>query len=420
MDCFERRESGVRSYCRHFPVVFSKAKGSYIYDEKGNAYLDFFDGAGALNYGHNDDKIVAALLEYVKNNGIMHALDMHTIAKKRFIEKFERVILQPRELDYKMMFCGSTGTNAVEAAFKLARKVTGRTTIFAFSGAFHGMSLGSLAATSDSFSRKGAGVELQNVNFMPYPFGFNETFDTIEYIRNVIEDDHSGLDIPAAIVVETVQAEGGVIVASSEWLYRLRDLCNQYEILMIVDDIQVGCGRTGSFFSFERAGITPDIVTLSKSISGCGLPMSLLLMRPDIDAFKPAEHNGTFRGNQLAFIGATEALDFYLDKKLVNNVKMIDSIVSKWFSNRIQCKYPKIEHRGIGGIHGIDFSKYDADGSICLKIAQRCFENSLIIERAGRRDAVLKIMPQLFITEEDLCKGLDIIEKCIDKTIALS
>ena len=310
------------------------------------------------------------------------------------------------------MFCGATGTNSVEAALKLARKVKKRNNILAFSGAFHGMSLGSLAATTEAKARHGAGVPLANVSFMPFPFGFNESFDTIAYIENVLTDDHSGVDYPAAIIVETVQAEGGICVADIEWLKRLRDLCDRYDILLICDDIQVGCGRTGTFFSFERAGIAPDMVTLSKSISGSGLPMAMLLLKPEIDIWLPAEHNGTFRGNQLGFIGAKAAVDIVSETDLLAEVKRKEGIVNDYIEQNILPLDERISHRGIGLIHGIDMSKFDTDG-LADRVAKRCFDYGLIIELAGRKDSVIKLLPPLIIPDDELKQGLDIIAKAM-------
>ena len=261
-EVFQQYESEVRSYCRAFPTVFKRAKGSFIEGEDGRRYLDFFAGAGALNYGHNPDFIRDKLIDYLRDDGIMHALDMYTVAKGEFLQSLQEKILLPRKLDYRVQFCGPTGTNAVEAALKIARKVKGRQNIFAFQGGFHGMSLGSLACTGNQYNRKGAGTTLPNVTFMPYPFGAMEKIDTIAYMDAVLSDPSSGIDKPAAVLLETVQAEGGVVVAPIEWLKKLRALCDKHDVLMIVDDIQVGCGRTGNFFSFERAGILPDAITL--------------------------------------------------------------------------------------------------------------------------------------------------------------
>ena len=409
MSVFEKYESEVRSYCRAFPVVFDRSEGCFMYDENGNKFLDFFSGAGALNYGHNNPYIIDKMMKYLQHGGILHALDMNTVAKREFLTKFEEKILKPRGLDYKVMFPAPTGTNAVESAFKLARKVKGRQTIFAFQGAFHGMSLGALAATSHAYPRAASGTPLLGITFMPYPYGFNNSFDTIGYIQNVIEDDHSGSEVPAAIVVETVQAEGGIIPVSAEWLRRLRALCDKHGILLIVDDIQIGCGRTGAFFSFEEAGIVPDMVTLSKSIGGIGLPMSLLLMKPELDIWGPAEHNGTFRGNQLAFVAADAALDVFEKEDIAGHVKQIEKFLVNYIKENILPIDSRIEYRGRGLIYGIDFTALDASGALAGRISKKCFEKGLIIERSGRNDTVLKILPPLVITEEEIKQGLDII-----------
>ena len=411
MSIFEEVESEVRSYCRSFPTVFDTAQGSHMYTKDGKDYLDFFDGAGALNYGHNNPYLMDKVVAYIQRKGVTHALDMSTAAKEEFLTTFKNEILAPRGMDHKVMFCGSTGTNAVEAALKLARKATGRDTVFAFNGAFHGMSLGSLSVTSGNDSRRSLKGSLNSVVFMPFPYGFNTSFDTIGYIRNVLTDDHSGVDKPAAIILETVQAEGGVIVAPAAWLRELRALCDEFGILLICDEIQVGCGRTGTFFSFERAGIVPDMITLSKSISGAGLPMSLLLMHPSLDVFTPGEHNGTFRGNQLAFVTGKAALEFAKETDLLSAVKRKEQIVKDFMENEILPLDPRLSVRGIGLIWGIEFEAIDYRLS---KVAQnRCFENGLVIERAGRQDSVLKPMPALTIPEEDLKKGLAIIKEAV-------
>ena len=415
MNIFERIESNVRSYSRSFPVVFTRAKMSKMYDENGNEYIDFFDGAGALNYGHNNDFIKSRIIEYIESDGISHALDMFTGAKGDFFEYFEEHILKPRGMDYKIMSCAPTGTNAVEAALKLARKNTGRTGVFAFTGSFHGMTIGSLSVTSGKSIRTGAGEPLYGTTFIPHPNTFPG--DCIAYIENLIVDEYSGVEKPAAIILETVQAEGGVVVMDEQFLRDLRVLCDRHGIIMIIDDIQVGCGRTGKFFSFERAGIIPDMVTLSKSISGYGLPMSLLLLKPELDIFRPAEHNGTFRGNQMAFVGAKAALEYRelynLEDKTYANAK----IVSDFVEQRILPLNDKLVHRGIGMIQGVDFRHAQGDKDIAGMVAHECFENGLIIERAGPGDCVVKIMPALTIEEDELVKGLEIIEKAIKKFI---
>lgn len=408
MNTFEVLESNVRSYCRSFPVVFNKAKNDVLYTEAGKGYIDFFAGAGALNYGHNNDFMKNRILDYLTSDRIMHGLDMYTTAKQEFMESFSERILQPKGLNYKLQFCGPTGTNAVEAALKLARKVKNRNGIFAFMGAFHGMSLGSLSITSNNSMRESAGVPLNNVTFIPYNSTFNG-MDTILYMEQLLTDTHSGVEKPAAIILETVQAEGGIHIAETEWLRDLRQLCDDHDILLIVDDIQVGCGRVGSFFSFERAGIVPDMVVLSKSISGYGLPMSLLLLKPELDIWSPGEHNGTFRGNQLAFVGAKAALEFRDTVELEAQVKEKEAFVQQFLREHIQSIDPLIEIRGMGLIWGIDVSHLGE--AYAKEVASLCFSRGLIIERAGRNDTVIKIMPALTISLENLRKGCEIIKE---------
>lgn len=405
---FGEVESQVRSYCRKFPVEFSKARNSELFAKDGTRYIDFLDVAGSMNYGHNNPYIKKAIMDYLADDTIINALDLYTEAKADFLTTLEKKILQPRNLNYKVMCCGPTGTNAIEAALKLARKNKKRTNVFAFSGAFHGMSLGSLAMTTDQTSREGAGVPLTNVTFVPYE---NKRVDSIEYIRHLLEDDHSGVALPAAIFVETTQAEGGINVSSVEWLKELRAICDEYDILLVVDDIQVGNGRTGYFFSFERAGIVPDMVVLSKSISGFGMPMALLLMKPELDIFRPAEHNGTFRGNQLSFVGGKAGIEFFIQNHIDEEVQRKAQIIDDFMKNEILPLDTRLSYRGIGMIWGIDFMKIDAKKA--LDCSHACFDRGLVIELAGRHDSVLKLMPALTIEDDVLKEGLDIIKESV-------
>lgn len=412
---FEKQESQVRSYCRKFPVLFAQAKNAELIAADGQHYIDFFNGAGALNYGHNNPYIKQAIMDYLANDNIIHALDMYTVAKREFLQSFNDIVLKPRDLEYKVMSCGSTGTNAVEAALKLARKNTGRTNVIAFHGAFHGMTIGSLACTGEKYARKGAGIPLADTTFVPYSHTLGSWQASINYLRYLIEDDHTGCEMPAAIILETVQAEGGINVADVEWLRAIRNICDEHHILMIVDDIQVGNGRTGTFFSFERAGIIPDMVTLSKSISGFGLPMSLLLIRPEYDIFGPAEHNGTWRGNQLAFVGAKAAIEYFRDHSIDAEVKHKEQVIRDFLENEVLPIDSRLKVRGIGMIWGIDFSGIDA--ALALDVLHKCVDNHLIIELAGSSDCVLKILPALTIEDELLMKGLNIIKASVIKVL---
>lgn len=413
---FENYESEVRSYCRHFPTVFVKAKGADFVDEDGNKYIDFFCGAGAVNYGHNNPEIKAKLIEYLQNDGIMHALDMYTVPKREFIETFEEKILKPRGLDYKIMFPGPTGTNANEAALKLARKVKKRQNVFALMGAFHGMTLGSLSLTTDKTSRKGAGVPLNNVTFIPAPYMFPE-LDTVEYMQRLIDDDHSGVEKPAALFIETIQAEGGIRVFDVEWLQRVRKFCDDNDILLAVDEVQVGCCRSGDFFSFQRAGIQPDIVTMSKSIGGYGFPLAITLFKPELDIWTPGEHNGTFRGNQMSFVAAKAALNYMLENHIEDETKKKGEIVKSFIEKEILPIDSRLELRGRGLIWGIEFGNIPVKG-LADRIEEKCFEHGLIIEGAGRKNSVVKLMPPLVISDEELTEGMEIIKKSVQEILA--
>ena len=407
---FERFESEVRSYCRSFPTVFSKAKGSTLTDSEGKNYIDFFCGAGALNYGHNNDYIKRKVIDYMEADGVVHALDMYTEAKSDFIDFFQNKVLIPRGFDYKIQFPGPTGTNAVEAALKLARKVKNRSGVFALMGAFHGMTLGALALTTDAGSRGGAGVSLGDVVHVPAPYMF-KGLDVIDYMQTLLDDDHSGVAKPAALVIETVQAEGGIYVFEKEFLKGAEEFCRKNDILLIVDDIQVGCARTGTYFSFERAGINPDMVILSKSIGGYGMPFSLVLLKPELDAWSPGEHNGTFRGYQPSIIAAKAGLEFMLNEKIEERVANLDKIFADFMENEIKPLDSRLEIRGIGCIWGVDFAALGED--VSAKVMRACFANGLIVERVGRKNSVVKLMPPLVIGEDELLEGLKILKNAI-------
>jgi len=412
MDIIEAYESAVRSYSRGFPTVFTTAKGARLTDRQGHAYIDFFAGAGALNYGHNDEVQKAALLAYIESDGITHSLDMATDARERFLETFHDLILAPRGLAYKVMFPGPTGTNSVEAALKLARKVTGRRTIVSFTNGFHGMTLGALAVTGNAFKRAGAGTSLHDTAFMPFDKFLGEGRDTLDAFEAMLEGGSSGLDHPAAVIVETVQGEGGINAASMDWLRRLDALCKRHDIRLILDDVQAGCGRTGTFFSFEPAGITPDFVCLSKSIGGYGLPLALVLVKPEYDRFAPGEHNGTFRGHNPALVTARAALEAYWrDNTLAAAVKAKAETVHARLA-RIAANHPELnpEVRGRGLMAGIALNAPGAAEAV----AAECFANGLVIETSGAEDEVVKILCPLTIPDADLNQGLDILSAAVD------
>lgn len=408
---FERYESEVRSYCRSFQTVFAKASNAMLWDKEGKSYIDFFAGAGALNYGHNNERMKAKMMDYLKNDGITHSLDMATEAKETFLLRFQELILQPRGLNYKVMFPGPTGTNSVESALKLARKATGRTNVIVFTNAFHGMSLGSLAATGNAFKRGGAGIALNGTTFLPYDGYLGPMVDTTLMLEKLLDDPGSGIDTPAAVMLETLQGEGGLNAASAKWLRNLETICRKRGILLIVDDVQMGCGRTGTFFSFEEAGIRPDIVCLSKSIGGFGLPMAITLIKPQHDIWGPGEHNGTFRGNNLAFVAATEALEYWRTGELERQAAAHAGTIRKTLE-RLSAHHKDLiaEVRGKGLIQGLVFKKPDDAAKLC----REAFHRGVIMETSGPRDEVAKLMPPLTIEPDLLREGLTRLEAALE------
>ncbi len=414
-DVFQTQESRVRSYARSFPSVFERAEGSWLYDKQGKGYLDFLAGAGSLNYGHNHPHLRAALIKYITDYGVAHSLDLHTSAKADFLEKLESRILQPRGLPYVAQFTGPTGANCVEAALKLARKITGRTDVVAFTNGFHGVTLGALALTGNSHHRGGAGQALGGVIRMPFEGYLGEGVDTLDYLDKTLRDPSSGIDQPAAVIVETVQGEGGLHTASAEWLRKLQKLCRKHQMLLIVDDIQAGCGRTGGFFSFEEAGIVPDIVTLSKSLSGMGLPFALTLFRRELDVWKPGEHNGTFRGNNHAFVTAAAAIDhFWSDDRFASEVKRKSALITERLNDIAAMLPGEVEVRGRGMMQGIAFEN-PADAAA---VSSEAYRRNMIIETAGPHDEVVKVLCPLTIADEDLERGLSILRSSVETLLA--
>ncbi|KAA9008181.1 diaminobutyrate--2-oxoglutarate transaminase [Histidinibacterium aquaticum] len=412
-DIFARRESEVRSYCRSFDTVFTKAVGSEMTDREGRTYIDFLAGCSSLNYGHNDPDMKAALIEHISNDGIAHGLDMYTAEKEKFLETFEKLILEPRGMDHKVMMTGPTGTNAVESAMKLARKVTGRQNVIAFTNGFHGMTMGALAATGNAGKRAGGGMALHGVQRMPYEGSLGDV-DTLAIIEQMLDNPSSGYDAPAAFLVEPVQGEGGLNAASKEWLQGIERLARKYGAKLILDDIQAGLGRTGTFFSFEEYGVQPDMIPLAKSLSGMGLPFAALLIRPEDDIWKPAEHNGTFRGNTHAFVTARVALEkFWADGKFQDEIAGKAKIL-KASLQEIADMIPGARLKGRGMMRGVDVGS----GELAEAICGHAFKKGLIIETSGADDEVVKVLAALTIPEETFRKGLGILVEAASAALA--
>jgi diaminobutyrate-2-oxoglutarate transaminase len=407
-----RRESEVRAYCRHHPVVFDRARGSLLWDTDGREYVDFLAGAGSLNYGHNDPDMAAALVAHIRREGVAHGLDLATAPKMAFLDALDELVLAPRGLDHRVQFTGPTGTNAVEAALKLARRVTGRRNVVAFTNGFHGVSQGALAATGNRHHRMAPALSLPDVTRMPYDGYFGEGVDTADLLEKLLDDPSSGVDAPAAVLLETVQGEGGLATAGPAWLRRVAAIAERHGALLVVDDVQAGCGRTGTFFSFEGTGVVPDLVALAKSISGFGLPMALLLIRPQWDRWLPGEHNGTFRGNAHAFVTARVALEkFWGDGRFAADVARRAELVGQRL-RRIARLVPDGRVRGRGLMQGVDLRC----GALAAEVCRRSAAERLVVEAGGPRGEVVKVLAPLTTPDVLLDRGLDVLEAAVAVT----
>lgn len=421
-DIFEQWESDIRGYCRVYPTVFTKASNARQWDEDGKSYIDFFAGAGVLNFGHNNPMMKKALVEYIESDGVTHSLDTYTVAKREFVEKFVNTILKPRGMNHKLQFMGPTGTNSVELALKMARRVTGRRTVVAYSHAFHGMTLGALACTTNNHFRNAAGVPLENV--LHQPFGCEKTcagcqlgcgVASVDRLRAMYEDSSSGLELPAAFLVEPIQAEGGVNVASKEWLHAVQKLAHDLGALFILDDIQAGCGRTGSYFSFDGMGLDPDVITLAKGLGGFGTPIAMNLVKPEYDKlWKPGEHTGTFRGQNLSFVAGKIGLGYFDDEEFNQDTKRKGKImqsalekVAGDFTDRA------FQVRGKGMMQALDVG----DGEIAKKVVTGCFERGMLCGSVGTGGRAVKLIPPLTIPDEDLKAGLDIFAEAVQAAV---
>ncbi len=415
---FEQWESGIRGYSRAYPTVFSSASNARQIDEAGRSYIDFFSGAGVLNFGHNNPRMKKALIAFIEQDGIAHSLDMYTTAKRAFLETFVETILKPRGMNHRLQFTGPTGTNAVESALKLARKVTGRTCVAAFTHGFHGMTLGSLACTANDFYRQAAGVPLEHVLRLPFETAPGGGEKAIDALRKTFADSSAGMEPPAAFLVETIQAEGGVNVASPEWLRAVASLARETGALFVIDDIQAGSGRTGSYFSFDGMGLDPDIVCLAKGLGGFGTPLAMNLNKPEHDAhWLPGEHTGTFRGQGFSFVAGREALAYFEDDSLMAEVRAKGQRMRAALDD-IVAHHPSLgfEARGRGMIQALD----TGDGPLVKRIVARCFESGLLVGPCGTEGRVCKLIPPLTIPDEDLAEGLRLFADAVDREIAAS
>jgi diaminobutyrate-2-oxoglutarate transaminase len=406
------RESNVRFYSRRWPTVFARATGSRIVDEHGTEYLDFFVAAGSLNYGHNPPVLIDGAVDYLRSGGPLNGLDTATVARRDFLAAFAECILRPRGLPHRVQFTGPTGASAVEAALRLARKTTGRRRVVCLTGGYHGMTVDA-AAVSDLNEPAGLPtLDDAEVTRIPHELDTPSTVDALRWLHDALDETRVP---PAALLLETVQGEGGARPLSHRYLRAAEDACTRTGAVMIVDDVQAGCGRTGTFFSFEPAGVTPGIVCLSKSISGLGLPLSLNLIHPSLDLWAPGEHSGTFRGNQLAFVTARLAIEhWWHDDRFARAIAARSQALAEALTAVATHEAVTGPVHGRGMLRGLPV----VDRAFADVVADRAFDNGLLVETCGVDGSVVKVMPPLTVTGSDITQGARILRNALDLAAA--
>lgn len=433
LDRQNKMESNVRSYPRKLPLAIAKAKGSWVTDVEGNEYLDFLAGAGTLALGHNHPQIISVIKEVLDSGLPLHTLDLTTPMKDAF--SAELLSFFPKD-EYVLQFTGPSGADANEAAIKLAKTYTGRGNVIAFSGGFHGMTHGALSLTGNLNAKNNVQNLMAGVQFLPYPHeyrcplgigGEQGAKALTYYFENFIEDVESGVVKPAAVILEAIQGEGGVVPAPIEFLQKIREVTQKHGILMIVDEVQAGFCRSGKMFAFEHAGILPDIVVMSKAIGG-SLPLAVLAIKKQFDAWQPAGHTGTFRGSQLSMAAGFTALKIMREENLAQNAKERGEYLMAALQE-LSKKYPCIGHvRGKGLMMGIEIvderqsanqiGSYPEDGELAAAIQKACFNNKLLLERGGRGGNVVRVLCAVNISQKDCEEMVSRFEKSVIQALA--
>lgn len=424
-------ESNARTYARTFQRLFVSGKGMRVKDASGHEFLDCLANAGTLALGHNPSEVRDAVLHFLGGDHLQQALDLATPAKHAFVQELFSMLPAKMRNTSKILFCGPSGSDAVEAAIKLARHYTKRSTLMAFHGGYHGMTAGALSAMGNLHPKADNGLIAQGTHFLPFPYRFRCPFGTdgeatdqlsIDYIRTVLSDPEGGVTKPAAVIVEVVQGEGGCIPASANWLRALRDITQEQGILLIVDEVQTGLGRTGSTFAIELAGIVPDILVLSKAIGG-GYPLSVIVFAEHLDTWSPGMHAGTFRGNQIAMVAGAATMRHIKEANVVAHAAKMGTLLESGLQQIAQRYSFMGDVRGRGLMLGVEITKPGThgragpgDGARARAIKLNCFENGLIMETGGRHGAVLRFLPPLTITESEVGMVLDRFEQAVKKS----
>ena len=427
----ELTESNARSYPRKFPFAIAKAKGSWVTDVEGNKYLDFLCGAGTLALGHNDSEINQTMVDLLTGDAPLHTLDLTTPVKDKFVHTL--LSLLPGELkdNAKVQFCSPSGTDAVDAALKLCKTATGRSSVIAFQGGYHGMGHGALALTGNLTAKNKVHGLMPDVHFFPYPYSYRCPFGlggeagvkaACTYFEHVLKDPESGITKPAAVIIEPIQGEGGVIPAPVEFLQTIRRVTQELDIPMIVDEIQCGIGRSGKFFAFEYAGIVPDVILASKAIGG-SQPLSVVIYNKKLDKWEQGAHAGTFRGNQLAMAAGTVVMNRVSKPEFLEEVREKGKIIEERLL-ALKAKTKIIgDVRAKGLMIGTEFvnpkgqpdeiGSLPTSGEIAAKVQKICFENGFVAEKGGRGGSVMRCLCALNITKDEINTAMDIFEKVV-------
>lgn len=415
----QARESSARTYAKNVPLVFERASQARLFDAQGREYLDCLSCAGTLALGHNHPFVTQRVHDHLRSGQAQQALDLSTPEKYQFVRQLYDMLPASMSSSFKVQFCGPTGADAVEAALKLFKTATGRHSVLAFHGGYHGMSAGALAMTGNLEAKRYIGALMAGVHFLPYPYAYRCPFGlgdggtpvSLNYIERLLSDPESGITKPAAVVLEAIQGEGGVVPAPADWLRGLRDITRRHEVPLVVDEVQTGLGRTGHLFAFELAGIEPDAVCLSKAIGG-GYPMSVLLYHERHDKWSSGAHAGTFRGNQIAMVAGQATMEFIQRENLTLGVRAKGSVLGQRL-RELASEFPIIgDVRGRGLMWGIEIVQPEAapdaigslpaDGAMARRIKQACLQAGMLIESGGRHGAVLRLLPPLIISESEI------------------
>lgn len=430
-----RFESSARTYPRRIPVSLARTKGIYVRDTEGNTYIDCLAGAGSLALGHNHPTIHEALRQHLDHDAPLLTLDLTTPVKDRFTSRLFKALPAAFSRHARVQFCSPSGADAVEAAIKLVKTATGRQSILAFSGAYHGMTHATLGMTGNLSARAPIANLMPGVQFLPFPYEYRCPFGlegeasitaNLHYIEQLLQDPESGVLPPAAIIVEAIQGEGGVIPAPTRWLQGLRKITAHHGIPLIMDEVQSGIGRTGSMFAFEHSDIVPDVVVISKAIGG-GLPLSVIVYKEELDQWTAGAHAGTFRGNQLAMTAGTTTLDYIHEHQLDQHAAAMGQRLIQHLTNIQQdCEFIG-DVRGRGLMIGVEFIDATQTGSsktpptfsdLASEIQQQCLRSGLILESGGRHGSTLRFLPPLIINAEEIDKVAEIFSTSVRQAVA--